>query len=71
LPSFADQPRPLHLPAPISPSPLATPNNPRQVGSLLYMAPEVLAGGTYSEKVDVFSFGVMLYELMMGSLLAR
>jgi serine/threonine protein kinase len=37
----------------------------------MYMAPEVVVGGAYSEKVDVFSFGVMLYELLCGALLAR
>eukprot|EP00891_Asterochloris_glomerata_P005009 jgi/Astpho2/5009/gw1.00071.54.1_t len=31
----------------------------------MYMAPEVLMGQPYNEKVDVFSFGVVLYELMM------
>ncbi len=35
------------------------------------MAPEVLQGGAYSEKVDVFSFGIMLYELMSQTVLAR
>jgi serine/threonine protein kinase len=42
----------------------------QKVGSLIYMAPEVLAGSAYSEKVDVFSFGVLLYELLTGTLLA-
>jgi serine/threonine protein kinase len=37
----------------------------------MYMAPEVLHGGGYGEKVDVFSYGVMLYELFSGQLLAR
>eukprot|EP00775_Hariotina_reticulata_P008258 gene8258-8446_t len=33
------------------------------------MAPEVFLGQHYTEKVDVFSFGVALYELMARSLL--
>ncbi|KAI8465382.1 MAG: hypothetical protein J3K34DRAFT_396170 [Monoraphidium minutum] len=42
----------------------------QKVGSLMYMAPEVVNGGPYCEKVDVFSFGVMMYELLGGALLA-
>ncbi|GLD99708.1 hypothetical protein PINS_up008436 [Pythium insidiosum] len=33
------------------------------IGSLLWMAPEVMMGGRYNESVDVYSFGVMLSEL--------
>mmetsp|Transcript_64528 Transcript_64528/g.154123 ORF Transcript_64528/g.154123 Transcript_64528/m.154123 type:complete len:403 (+) Transcript_64528:105-1313(+) len=33
----------------------------QQCGSLGYTAPEVLSGGAYSEKVDVFSAAVVLY----------
>ena len=32
-------------------------------GSLRYMAPEVMAGKGYSLKTDVYSFGIILYEL--------
>ncbi|KAL4421519.1 hypothetical protein ABPG75_010810 [Micractinium tetrahymenae] len=35
-----------------------------QTGAFVYMAPEVLLGKPYNEKVDVFSFGVILYELL-------
>lgn len=35
-----------------------------KVGSIVYMAPEVFLGKQYNEKVDVFSFGVMMYELL-------
>lgn len=33
------------------------------VGTAMWMAPEVLIGGQYDEKADVFSFGVLLSEL--------
>lgn len=35
-----------------------------KVGSVVYMAPEVFLNKPYNEKVDVFSFGVMMYELL-------
>ncbi|GMH43672.1 hypothetical protein BSKO_11594 [Bryopsis sp. KO-2023] len=38
------------------------------VGSLMYMAPEVVKGAKYSEKIDVFSFGLIMYELFIGRL---
>eukprot|EP00775_Hariotina_reticulata_P012407 gene12407-12542_t len=34
-----------------------------QTGTAMYTAPEVTLGLPYNEKVDVFSFGVLLYEL--------
>ena len=36
------------------------------LGSIAWMAPEIMEGRTtvYSEKVDVFSFGMVLYELI-------
>ena len=33
-------------------------------GSVLWMAPEILLGATYNEKVDVFSFAMCLVELV-------
>eukprot|EP00798_Chlamydomonas_sp_ICE-L_P001273 gene1273-32623_t len=39
-------------------------------GSIFYMAPEVYLRQPYNEKADVFSFGVVLYELFSSSLLA-
>ncbi|WIA29400.1 hypothetical protein OEZ86_011904 [Tetradesmus obliquus] len=42
----------------------------QKVGSLMYMAPEVLTGRQYNEKVDVFAFGVILYELLSGVVVA-
>jgi len=34
------------------------------VGTALWMAPEVLSGGVYDEKVDVYSFAIVLYEVL-------
>jgi hypothetical protein len=42
----------------------------QKVGSLMYMAPEVLTGHQYNEKIDVFSFGIILYELLSGVVVA-
>lgn len=39
-----------------------------RVGSFLYMAPEVFRGDKYNEKVDVFSFAMVMHELFQGSL---
>eukprot|EP00798_Chlamydomonas_sp_ICE-L_P001727 gene1727-33134_t len=39
-------------------------------GSIFYMAPEVYLRQPYNEKADVFSFGVVLYELFASTLLA-
>ncbi|XP_039126313.1 receptor-like serine/threonine-protein kinase SD1-7 [Dioscorea cayenensis subsp. rotundata] len=38
----------------------------RVVGTIGYMAPEYMVEGQYSEKTDVFSFGVLLLEIMSG-----
>lgn len=37
-------------------------------GTPAYMAPEVLRGGVFSEQSDVFSLGVLLYQLVIGDL---
>ncbi|AVR52835.1 serine/threonine protein kinase [Marseillevirus Shanghai 1] len=34
------------------------------VGSTAYMAPEVLCGSRYNEKADVYSFGVLVWEVV-------
>jgi serine/threonine protein kinase len=36
------------------------------IGTPLYMAPEIIIGERYSNKADVFSFGVLLYETVTG-----
>jgi len=40
-----------------------------ETGSCLYMAPEVYVRQPYNEKADVFSFGVVLYELFARNML--
>ncbi len=37
-------------------------------GTPAYMAPEVLYGGLYSERSDVYGLGVMLYQIVAGDL---
>lgn len=35
------------------------------IGTLAWMAPEMFSGTTYSEKIDVYSFAIVLYELVV------
>lgn len=37
----------------------------QQVGTHLYMSPEQLQGRQYSYKVDIYSLGLILFELLM------
>lgn len=36
------------------------------LGSQLYMAPEIIKGDIYNEKVDIWSIGVITYMLLCG-----
>lgn len=36
------------------------------IGTPFYLAPEVVLGGGYDEKVDLWSTGVTLYKLITG-----
>ncbi|CAA2956498.1 G-type lectin S-receptor-like serine threonine-kinase At1g11300 [Olea europaea subsp. europaea] len=41
-------------------------NTRRVVGTYGYMAPEYVMGGRFSEKSDVFSFGILVLEIVSG-----
>lgn len=37
-----------------------------KVGTICWMAPEIIRGGQYTAKVDVWSLGIMILELILG-----
>jgi serine/threonine protein kinase len=39
----------------------------KEVGTPFYMAPELYEEGGYTEKIDVYSFGLIMYEIVVGS----
>lgn len=40
---------------------------PEMVGTLAYMAPETLSGAASTPATDIYSFGIVAYELLMGA----
>ena len=40
----------------------------QQCGTSMYMAPEIIQGNRYNGKVDVYSFGILMYEVVTNSL---
>lgn len=38
-----------------------------ETGTLVYMAPEVIEGDHYNTKADVYSFGILMYEIITGT----
>ncbi len=47
----------------------ATDKTSGRMWNMLYMAPEVVKAQKLTEKVDVFAFGIVMYELLTRSLL--
>ena len=36
------------------------------VGSPLYMAPEIIQGQNYGTEADIWSLGIVFYEILVG-----
>lgn len=47
-------------------APSSTPNT--MCGTLEYLAPEILKGRTYNNKVDLWSLGILAFEILVGQL---
>lgn len=43
-------------------------DNERAIGSVHYISPEQASGGVTDEKADIYSLGIMLYEMLTGKL---
>ena len=43
-------------------------SNTQAVGTPLYLAPEVLLGTNYGPRCDVFSFSILMWEVLMGKI---
>lgn len=37
------------------------------VGTISYMAPEMIKGNSYTNKIDVYSYGILLWEMITRS----
>ncbi len=46
---------------------MATVMHTKGVGTLLWMAPELLAGKTYGQSADVYSYAIVLWEIASHS----
>ncbi len=46
-------------------------SNLNGMGTFAYAAPELLTGGKCNEVADIFSFGVLLWELVTGEIPRR